>query len=508
MALAPDPIARDAPASEAVTGTTLQKGRLGTIGIVFFVVAAAAPLVGMTGAVPVAIVLGNGAAAPGAYLAVGITLLLFSVGYAAMSQRVTNAGAFFAYIGRGLGRHAGIASAFVSILAYVAVQLAVFGFFGAVMSGQVGVLPWWAWTLISWVLVTVLSLLRVDIGARVLGVLMLLELTALVITSIVILANGGPEGVNFWASFNPAAIIAGGLAGSAGIAFAFAFASFIGFEATAIYGEESRDPKKVVPRATYLAVVVITVLFSLTAFAMVTGMGASHVVDKTVELSTVAKVPLAAPAEVLFSLATQYVGPWMATVMSILVLSSLFAGLLAFQNAASRYLFAMGRGGVLPARLGTVNGRGAPAAASVVTSVITGVVIVVFAVFQLDPVLNLFYWFSGLSVVAIVLIEILVCIAIMVYFQRNKGEENMFQTIIAPILATIGLVLGEYLLMSRFGLLAGTVADGVDPSVTSWGLSIIGWVLVILPFALLGVGYLVSRARTSVNEELLRDVLS
>jgi len=132
----------------------------------------------------------------------------------------------------------------------------------------------------------------------------------------------------------------------------------------------------------------------------------------------------------------------MATVMSILVLSSLFAGLLAFQNAASRYLFAMGRGGVLPARLGTVNGRGAPAAASLVTSVITGIVIVVFAVFQLDPVLNLFYWFSGLSVVAIVLIEILVCIAIMVYFRRNTGEENVFQTIIAPILATIGLVLG------------------------------------------------------------------
>ena len=508
MALAPDPLAPNAPASEADTGTTLQKGRLGTIGIVFFVVAAAAPLVGMTGAVPVAIVLGNGAAAPGAYLAVGITLLLFSVGYAAMSQRVTNAGAFFAYIGRGLGRHAGIASAFVSILAYVAVQLAVYGFFGAVMAGQVGVLPWWAWTLISWALVTVLSLLRVDIGARVLGVLMLLELTALVVTSVVILANGGPEGVDFWASFNPAAIVAGGLAGSAGIAFAFAFASFIGFEATAIYGEESRNPKRVVPRATYLAVIVITVLFALTAFAMVTGMGASQVVERTVELSTVAKVPLAAPAAVLFSLATQYVGQWMATVMSILVLSSLFAGLLAFQNAASRYLFAMGRGGVLPARLGTVNRRGAPAAASVVTSLITGIIIVAFAVFQLDPVLNLFYWFSGLSVVAIVLIEILVCFAIVVYFRRNRGEENVFQTSIAPILATVGLVLGEYLLMSRFGLLAGTVADGVDPTVDSWGLSAIGWVLVLLPFALLGLGYLVSRARTSVNQELLRDVLT
>ena len=501
-------LAQETPASDTDAQTSLNKGRLGTVGIVFFVVAAAAPLVGMTGAVPVAIVLGNGAAAPGAYLVVGITLLLFSVGYAAMSQRVTNAGAFFAYIGRGLDRHVGIASAFVSILAYVAVQLAIFGFFGAVMAGQVGILPWWVWSLVSWAVVTVLSLLRVDVGARVLGVLMLLELTALVVTSVVILASGGPEGINFLASFNPAAILAGGLAGSAGIAFAFAFASFIGFEATAIYGEESRDPKKVVPRATYLSVIVITVLFALTAFAMVTGMGASHVVEKTVALSTVAKVPLAAPAEVLFSLAAQYVGQWMATVMSILVLSSLFAGLLAFQNAASRYLFAMGRGGILPARLGTVNRRGAPAAASVVTSIITGIVIALFALLKLDPILTLFYWFSGLSVVAIVLIEILVCIAVIAYFRTHKGEENVFQTTIAPVLATIGLVLGEYLLMSRFGLLAGTVVDGVDPTVTAWGLSAIGWILVLLPFGLLGVGYVVSRARTSVNEELLRDVIS
>ncbi|MDJ0337646.1 APC family permease [Cryobacterium sp. PH31-O1] len=496
------------PDSTTAPETALHKGRLGVVGIVFFVVAAAAPLVGMTGAVPVAIVLGNGAAAPGAYVVVGLTLLVFSVGYAAMSQRVTNAGAFFAYIGRGLGRHLGTASAFVSILAYLAIQLAIYGFFGALMAGQVGVLPWWAWSLLSWGVVTLLSLLSVDVGAKVLGVLMLLELTALVVTAVAILIDGGPEGVNFWASFDPAAIVAGGLAGSAGIAFAFAFASFIGFEATAIYGEESKDPKTVVPRATYLAVVVITVLFGLTAFAMVTGMGASTVVEKTVELSTVAGVPLADPAAVLFALATQYIGPWMATVMSILVLSSLFAGLLAFQNAASRYLFALGRGGALPKPLRKVNGRGAPSTASLVTSVITGVVLVVFAVFQLDPVLNLFYWFSGLSVIAIVLIEILVSVAIIAYFRRNKGAENIFQTVIAPVLATIGLLLGEYLLMSHFGLLAGTVADGVDPTTTSWGLSTIGWVLVALPFVLLIGGYVWSRLQNHENENLVRDVLS
>jgi amino acid transporter len=421
-----------------------------------------------------------------------------------MSQRVTNAGAFFAYVGRGLGRHAGIASAFVSILAYVAVQLAIYGFFGAVISAQLGVMPWWAWTLVAWAVVTLLSLLSVDVGARVLGGLMLLELISLVVTSIAILVNGGPDGINFAASFAPDKILVGGLAGSAGIAFAFAFASFIGFEATAIYGEESKNPKRAVPRATYLAVVVITVLFSLTAFAMVTGLGASSAVDKVASISN----GLENPAAVLFSLASQYVGPWMATVMSILVLSSLFAGLLAFQNAASRYLFAMGRGGVLPQRLNTVNRRGAPGAASVLTSIITGVVIVIFAVFQLDPVLNLFNWFSGLAVVAIVLIEMLVCIAVIAYFRANRGEENAFQTVIAPIVALIGLVLGEYLLMSRFGLLAGTAAEGVDPTVTPWAQSPIGWILILLPFAVLIVGFAVSSTRRTVNPELLRDVIS
>ena len=68
------------PAPAETPETSLRKGRIGVIGIVFFVVAAAAPLVGMTGAVPVATVLGNGAGVPGAYLAVAIILLLFSVG--------------------------------------------------------------------------------------------------------------------------------------------------------------------------------------------------------------------------------------------------------------------------------------------------------------------------------------------------------------------------------------------------------------------------------------------
>jgi amino acid transporter len=489
-------------------GETLRAGKIGVWGIVFFVVAAAGPLVGMTGALPPSIALGTGAAAPGSYLFVGLTLLLFSVGYAAMSHRVTNAGAFFAYIGRGLGSHFGVASAFVSILAYLTVQLSIYGFFGGLLAGQAGLLPWWGWSAVAWVLVTLLSMCQVDVGAKFLGVLTLLELGSLIVTSFAILASGGPEGLNFSASFSPSNILAGGLSGSAGIAFAFAFASFIGFEASAIYGEESEDPKTAVPRATYLSVCVITLLFALTSFAIVTGLGASKVVDAVMTLTTVDKVPLTDPSAVMFSLAAKYVGPWMATVMSVLVLSSLFAGILAFQNSASRYFYALSRGGALPRGLAQVNRFGAPGAAALLTSGLSGAVIAAFVIAGLDPILNMFFWFSGLAVVSIVLIEILVCIAVIVFFQMNPGDEGVFTAKIAPALATVGLVLGVYLLMSRFALLAGTVADGVDPTTTPWAMNTLGWSLVLLPFAVFALGFIYSLTQGRKLDALVSDVLN
>lgn len=489
------------PAPEETPGTSLHRGRLGVLGIVFFVVAAAAPLVGMTGAVPVAIVIGNGAAAPGAYLVVGLVLLLFSVGYGAMGRHVTNAGAFFAYVGRGLGIAPGVGSAFTSLVAYLAVQLAVFGFFGGIMTGQMNAQfgidwPWYVWTLIAWALVLGLSLASVDIGAKFLGVLMGVELLSLLVVGLaVVFRGGGPDGFDLSASFAPSNIFVGGFAGSAGIALAFAFASYIGFEATAIYGEEAKDPHRTVPRATYVAVGVITVIFALTAWAIVSGLGSSVVVDRVAELTSIDGVPLSDPAAALFAVATEYVGSWLATVMSWLVISSLFAGLLAFQNSAARYFFSMGRAGVLPKRLDRVNSMGAPVIASIATSVVTLIVFIIFIVQDLDPILNMFFWFSGMAVVAIVFVEMLVCISVIVFFRRERADTRPWNTLIAPLLAFFLLAIGEFLLTSRFGLLAGTVAEGVDPTAQAWGLNTTGWILVTTPFVLFIIGVIIGSVR-------------
>jgi amino acid transporter len=487
----------------------LSKGRLGVAGIVFFVVAASAPMAGMTGVVPVAAVLGNGAAVPGAYVFVGIILLLFSVGFTAMSHKVTNAGAFFAYVGKGLGLNMGVATSFVSVLAYMTVQFCIYGFFGAIMNftfTPLGIdLPWYIWFVIGWLLVTLLSLFSVEVGAKFLGILTSLEVLSMVIVAVAILANGGPEGWNFQASFDPTLVFAGGLTGTAGIALAFAFASFIGFESTAIYGEESKDPKKTVRRATYWAVGIIAGLFAIVTFAMMTGMGSSQAVDQILERSD----GLLDPAAVLFSLAGEYVGPWMATVMGILLITSLFAGLLAFQNAGARYFFAMSRGGVLPSALSKTNGRGAPSG-GVWTMSITGLIVVgLFAIFQLDPIANLFYWLSAVAVLSITLVEILVSIAVIAYFTKNEGA-NVWQGKIAPALAAIGMGLAMYLIVARFNLLAGTAADGVDPTLpeSAFQLNAVGWFLVALPLIFLVIGLISGLVNKKENSSLTSDMMS
>ncbi len=489
---APDPETAD---------TTLKRGTLGLFGIIFFVVAASAPLAGMTGAFPVAaVILGPGAA--GMYVFVGIILLLFSVGYATMSRYVTNTGAFFAYVGRGLGIVPGVGSAAVSVLAYLAVQWAVLGFIGGQMAiefqDKFGLdWPWWVYAIGVVILVWVLSALSVDIGAKILGVLLAIELITLIIVGIVAIAKG-PQGVDIGASFSPSAIFSGGLWGGAGVAFSFALASFIGFEATAIYGEESKNPKRNVPLATYLSVIFITCLFALVGFGLVTGTGVDGMADKMLEASS----GLANPSGVLFGLTTEFIGSWLTTLFSWIVLTSLFAATLAFQNSAARYLFSMGRAGVLPKALDRTNSRQSPVVATTVVSILGVALVVVAIIANWDPFLNVFYWFSAVAVVAIVLTEILVSLAVIVYFRRTNENKKVWNTIIAPVLAIAGLALGEIMLISRFNLLAGVqqgdaaacpgdAGSGCGP----FEMSPLGWFLITLPFIVFILGLILGLLR-------------
>src|SRR5882724_5309449 len=113
-----------------MTSQELSKGAIGVTHIVFFVVAAAAPLTAVVGASPAAFSLGNGVGVPGTYLLVGLLYIVFSAGFTAMSRFVSSASGFYAYVANGLGKPAGLASALISLATYNAIDVAVYGIFG------------------------------------------------------------------------------------------------------------------------------------------------------------------------------------------------------------------------------------------------------------------------------------------------------------------------------------------------------------------------------------------
>ena len=188
--------------SQASAGSgQLRRNALGVAAITFFVVSAAAPLTAVAGGYPIAMLLGNGAGVPAAVVLVTVILLLFSVGYTAMARHISNAGSFYAFTSRGLGGVAGGAAAYIALLAYNTMQIGLYGLFGAVTAGTLagyGIdLPWWAWSLIALAIVAFLGYRQIDLSAKVLAVLVILEYVAVVILDVAIIGQGGAAGIDF-----------------------------------------------------------------------------------------------------------------------------------------------------------------------------------------------------------------------------------------------------------------------------------------------------------------------
>lgn len=188
-------------------------GRLGAGAIVFMVLAAAAPLAVVGGVVPVGALLGNGSGIPSMFLIGGAVLFFFAVGLSTMSKYVPRAGAFFTYVGYGLGRPAGMAAAWLAFLTYTAAQIAVITYLGLILGNYVNdlvglVLPWWFWALGIVMLVGALGYRHVDLSSKVLGVVMVWEIGLVLLLAAVILAKGGAGGIST-ESFHPDVVMSG-----------------------------------------------------------------------------------------------------------------------------------------------------------------------------------------------------------------------------------------------------------------------------------------------------------
>lgn len=432
------------------------RGNLGVASIVFMVVAAAAPLGVIGGVVPLGIASGNGAGFPATFIAATLVLLLFAVGFTAMTPYVEEAGAFFSYVRQSLGLPVGIGIAFVALVSYVALEAGVYGLLGPAGAGVVELaggpaLPWWVFAAAAFVVTTYLGFRNIELSSRVLGVLLTAEIAIVLVLDLVIVANGGEHGLST-GIVNPNAIFSGSL----GIGLLFAIISYVGFEATAIFRDEARTPERTIPRATYLALVLIGVFYAITSWALISGWGDEQAIARATDSGST----------FLGDTAHRYIGTVGADIITVLYFTSLFACILAFHNVASRYVFALSQRDVLPARLSHPHDRhGSPHRASLWISSVVAVSVLLAVVFGLDPAAQFYTWFAGATTVGVVLLLIATSIAVLVYFARDRRGHSLWRVRVAPALGLVGLLGALLLILTNLSDLVG-------------GSSVLAWVIV------------------------------
>src|SRR5699024_3529151 len=322
--------------------TRAERRRLSTASLVYIIIAASAPLTVLAGGIPTNYAVAGLLGLPQAYLAIGVLLLLFAVGYTAMSRKIQTAGAFYAYVAAGLGTRQGIAAAILALASYNMIQICLYGLFGFASANLItdftGVsLPWWLTGLAAWAIVALLGVRSIELSARVLGFVVILEFAIVIVVDVMALTVG-PEGVS-GAAFQSSEFLAPGI----GVLFAFGVAAFMGFESGAIYSEEVVDPRRTVARASYIALIIIALFYAFTAWAVGVGVGPSQVVSEAQEYGP----------DLIFNWLGQQ-SPLLANFANLLFVTSLLAVLLAFHNAVARYFYALGSTGALPAVLGKI----------------------------------------------------------------------------------------------------------------------------------------------------------
>ncbi|WP_218062669.1 APC family permease [Komagataeibacter swingsii] len=449
-------------------------GNLGVAEIIFMVIAAAAPLTVISGNVPLAITQGNGPLAWTGFVAAAVVLLLFSVGFVAMTAYMTEAGAFFTYIRAGLGARCGRAGAFLALLTYTAIQLGVYGFFGWSMDDaarQWGgpALPWWLYAAGALVAVAVMGYRHIDLSSRVLGVALVLEIGVVVVMNAMIV----------WRPMPVAPVADAGPTGPFAVALLFAMTGFIGFEATAIFRDEARDPQRTIPRATYGAVAIIGLFYAMSCWCVIHAWGADSITAITRGL-------LDHGRNIVLETAGRYAGRVMQQAMQVLLLTSLFACLLSFHNIIARYQLALGREGIMPAFLARTHDRHAsPHVASVAQTGTACVLLVLAALSGVDPLVDIFGSMAGISTVGIIVLMVLTSVAVVAFFTRRRdlSRGRAFSTVAIPCIAAVALCVVLYIILANFTRITG-LAERTS------------LMLAVLPFAVTGLGFCTGRTAT------------
>ena len=421
--------ASPAPLYDAkVVHTELRKGSIGLAGVLMQSIAQISPTLGIF--YTIAFNTGQaGKSAPLTYLAAFVVCLLIAVPMTGLARHLPSAGGFYTYVSQGIGPRWGFITGWLYAIMVTIVPAALAAFTGGVLHDELSSkygfgLPWWVYALVILGVCFGCAYRGIVISIRFLVVMSMFEILVGLSLAVTGVFHPGKGGVNV-SGFNPFHI---GSSSGFFLAIVLSIFAFTGFESAAAVGEESRDPRRLVPRAISGSLILIGAFYVVCAWGLQIGWGTSN-------LGALASSPTA-PA---FVLADRLWSGGSIIVLIALVNSGLGV-CIACTTSSTRTLFGMARTGALPSPLARVSRSfGTPITAVYLQSAVA--IGICLAVGLPLGDYNLFNLLGTTGTFVYIPIFILVNVAAFKFFlDKHRDEFKVLNFVVCPVISTVALI--------------------------------------------------------------------
>jgi len=373
-----------------------------------------------------------GGSTPLAFLLGGVACLALAFVVIGFTRRMASAGYAYTYASRSLGKEAGFMAGwlyFFGFICFVPMTMSGVGYLAADLL-KVSPKLWIVFFFIGMLLFLFLSVIRIKVTTRVQLIIGIATVAVIVLIDLVTTAKGGSHGQAL-SAFSFSHTNSGGFNGVF-YGIIFGVTSYIGFETSADFGEETAHPRRYIPIAVLAATLFAIVLYLWTTYSITIGYGVNN------------GAKMGADPVALKTTATNYVGSWLGTLAEIGGMLAAFVVCVACATAAARTLFAMGREGVLPKAFGQTHRTfKTPVNATVAVTVIA-IVMALLVGYPLSdktfghPFSNYYFW-ATTGTLLVIVVYILLCLGGIVYFwnTRDTRQWNPLVHVGIPVVGAI-----------------------------------------------------------------------
>lgn len=234
-----------------------------------------------------------------------------------------------------------------------------------------------------------------------------------------------------------------------------------------MYGEESKDPKRIIPRAIMIAVLGVGVFYVFVSWTALVGTGPEHAIALAQDDNTA--------GQMFFGPVEQNLGHWAVILFEFLLMTGSYACGMAFHNCAARYIYAISREDLIPGLRKTLGAthsiHKSPHVAGFAQSTIATVIVFGFLLTGREPYGQLYALLALMGTMAILVVQALTAFSCISYFHVQKHHpetSNWFRTFLAPLAGGIGMVYVIWLLTQNASFAAGAAADDIVFKASPW----------------------------------------